>query len=368
MRYQLLGWCIVCFLWLACQSDKKAPPLERPALVGVTSGQSIYAEGLDDVTTDTAQQANFNGMVYLSGGKFFMGGNNEQARADEFPKKEVLVSPFWIDATEVTNAQFARFVEATGWVTTAEREIDLEEIMRQVPPGTPPPDPALLQPGSLIFKRPQEFLGYNYLNWWEMKAGANWQHPEGPGSNLTGRENHPVVHVSYYDALAYCRWAGKRLPTEAEWEFASRGGQPNQIYPWGNTNPDSTTKYPANYWQGAFPMENTGNDGYLTTAPVKSFPPNGYGLYDMAGNVWEWCEDWYHHQAYDYMSNSDPTGPQVSSDPDEPTVPKRVVRGGSFLCNDVYCSGYRVAARMKASEDTGLQHTGFRCVRDIINN
>lgn len=346
------------------KEPENANPLERPALQGVVSGPSIYAAGLEDILTDARQLENFTDMMHIPGGSFVMGGDNEQARQDEFPKHDVSVSPFWMDATEVTNAQFTRFVEATGWVTTAEREIDLAEIMRQVPPGTPAPDPALLKPGSLVFKKPDEFLGYNYLNWWEMQAGASWRHPEGPGSDLKGREQHPVVHVSYYDALAYCRWAGKRLPTEAEWEFASRGGLANQIYSWGNLNPDSSQNYLANYWQGVFPMENTGADGFLSTAPVKSYPANGYGLYDMGGNVWEWCIDWYHHQAYDYWSNDDPSGPEVSMDPDEPTVPKRVVRGGSFLCNDVYCSGYRVAARMKASEDTGLQHTGFRCVRD----
>lgn len=359
----------LCFLVLGlvfCQTKEVKSPLDRSeALEGIVSAPSIYASGLEEIKPDEGTASDYSGMVQLPGGSFIMGGDNDQARQDEFPKRPVQVSAFWMDVTEVTNAQFSRFVAATGWITTAEREIDLAEIMKQVPPGTPPPDPSLLQPGSLVFKKPDEFLGYNNLNWWEMKAGANWRHPAGPASDLKGLENHPVVHISYYDAQAYCRWAGKRLPTEAEWEYASRGGQNNQVYPWGNLNPDSSQTYPANYWQGAFPMENSGADGFITTAPVKSFPANGFGLYDMAGNVWEWCADWYHHQAYDYLASSDPAGPQVSRDPDEPTVPKRVVRGGSFLCNDVYCSGYRVAARMKASEDTGLQHTGFRCVRDI---
>jgi formylglycine-generating enzyme required for sulfatase activity len=207
---------------------------------------------------------------------------------------------------------------------------------------------------------------YYPSEWWQMLPGANWQQPQGPGSSIEGKEDHPVVHIAWYDAMAYCKWAGKRLPTEAEWEFAARGGHNNrQKYPWGN---DSITPEKANYWQGDFPIANQIDDQYLRTSPARQFPPNALGLYDMAGNVWEWTSDWYHFQHYFQQAREsmviNPGGPDKSFDPDEPTVPKKVIRGGSFLCNDSYCSGYRVTARMKSSPDTGMEHTGFRCVAD----
>ncbi len=308
-----------------------------------------------------------HGMVIIPGGIFEMGGDNDQAGADEYPKHTVKVSPFYIDITEVTNSQFEKFIEATGYITTAEKKPDWEELKKTVPPGTPKPPDSVLVAASLVFRQSASPVNLNdYAQWWDWVAGANWRQPEGPRSTIKGRENYPVVQVSWDDAQAYCTWAGKRLPTEAEWEFAARGGLKNNIYPWGN-EPVNEGKPKANSWEGEFPYLNEKKDGYVKLAPVKSYQPNSYGLYDMAGNVWEWCSDWYRNEYYKSLGvlTIDPKGPDSSFDPDEPYTQKRSLRGGSFLCNDSYCSGYRVARRMKSSPDTGLEHTGFRCVKDV---
>jgi formylglycine-generating enzyme len=308
------------------------------------------------------------GMILIPGGIFEMGGDSEQASADEYPKHKVTVAAFYIDATEVTNAQFATFVAATGYATTAEKKPDWEELKKTVPPGTPRPPDSVLVAASLVFKSSSGPVPlHDYSQWWSWVAGADWQHPEGPGSTIKGKEDFPVVHVSWDDAMAYCKWAGKRLPTEAEWEFAARGGLTNTIYPWGNEHINAG-KPKANSWEGKFPYFNEAKDGFIRLAPVKSFAANPYGLYDMAGNVWEWCSDWYDYGYYKSLEGNhamNPKGPAKSFDPDEPNTPKRSLRGGSFLCNDSYCTGYRVARRMKSSPDTGLEHTGFRCVRDV---
>ena len=205
-------------------------------------------------------------------------------------------------------------------------------------------------------------------DWWTFAKNANWRQPYGPDNPMKLDENAPVVQVSWYDAIAYAKWAGKRLPTEAEWEYASRGGLENKVFPWGNEMMNDTA-FPANFWQGEFPVRNDKLDGFERLAPVKSFAPNGYGLYDMAGNVWEWCSDWYHYEYYQCVeekgNNDNPKGAKISYDPSFPDTPQKVSRGGSFLCNDSYCSGYRAASRMKSSADTGLEHTGFRCVRNL---
>lgn len=294
-----------------------------------------------------------NGMVWVPGGKFLMG--SPAGQADEKPVHEVRVDGFWMDATEVTNEQFEKFVKATRYVTVAEQKPD-----PKLYPGAPPEK---LAPGSVVFRPPAgEVSLENHYLWWEYVPGANWRHPEGAGSTIVGREKHPVVHVCWFDAAKYAEWAGKRLPTEAEWEYASRGGLIQKPYVWGDEKvPDRNWK--ANIWQGTFPGENTAEDRFRETAPVASFEPNGYGLYDMAGNVWEWCQDWYLPDYYARSSAENPKGPGTSYDPNEPGVPKRVQRGGSYLCSDVYCSGYRPSARMKASPDTGLSHSGFRCVQ-----
>ena len=307
-------------------------------------------------------------MVWIEGGAFEMGADNNQASTDEYPKHKVSVSGFWMDETEVTNAQFEKFVKATGYVTTAEKDVDWEEIKNQVEPGTPKPPAEMLKASSLVFKpsKTEVNLG-DFSQWWEWKQGANWKHPEGPKSSIKGKGNFPVVHVSWLDALAYCKWSGKRLPTEAEWEFAARGGLKNNVYSWGNEPVDEGLPH-CNSWQGKFPFRNELKDGFYKMAPVKSFVPNGYGLYEISGNVWEWCSDWYRPDYYVETNKpnsiENPKGPAKSYDPEEPFAPKRVTRGGSYLCNDSYCSGYRCARRMKSSPDTGLEHLGFRCVKN----
>jgi formylglycine-generating enzyme len=312
------------------------------------------------------------GMVWIPGGQFTMGTDSALGWPEEKPPHAVRVDGFWMDATDVTNAQFAKFVAATGYKTTAERAPTAEEILKQMPPGTPPPDPKSLVPGALVFVPTAGPVPLDDVSqWWKWVAGADWRHPEGPDSNLTGREDHPVVQVSWDDAVAYARWAGKRLPTEAEWEFASRGGLENKDYVWGDEAPDDAHPL-ANMWQGAFPYRNTKADGYERTSPVKAFPPNGYGLYDMAGNVWQWCADWYDPDFYHRQTAQgvavNPTGPQRSSIPNEPFRTERVQRGGSFLCSDDYCWRYRPSARQGSTPDTGMSHVGFRCIMSLGSN
>jgi formylglycine-generating enzyme required for sulfatase activity len=309
------------------------------------------------------------GMVWIPGGEFTMGTEAEIGWPDEKPAHRVRVDGFWMDETAVTNAQFREFVEATGYVTTAEQPVDAEEILRQLPPGTPPPPKENLVPGSLVFQPTsgpvQDFRDFS--QWWHWTPGANWKHPEGRGSSIEGKEDHPVVHVSWHDAVAYTKWAGKRLPTEAEWEFAARGGLDNKLYAWGD-QPFSEEKPQCNCWQGEFPWQNTAQDGYARTSPVKAFPPNGYGLYDMAGNVWQWCSDWYHAKLYRQRAGQgvivNPAGPERSFASHQPYSPLRCQKGGSFLCHPSYCWRYRPSARHGCTPDTGMSHVGFRCVRD----
>jgi len=315
---------------------------------------------------EVAHNKSHKGMIWINTGTFMMGADNKHASPDEYPKHKVTVSGFWMDITEVTNAEFAQFVKATGYITTAERKPDWNELKKQLPPGTEKPADSDLVAASLVFKSPKQAVELNdYSQWWAWEKGANWKHPHGPGSSIKGKENYPVVHISWYDAVAYCKWAGKRLPTEAEWEWAARGGLQNKIYPWGD-EPIDQGKVKANTWQGHFPDKNTLRDKFYGLAPVASFAANGYGLFDMAGNAWEWCADYYNNKYYSTIANGakNPGGPANSYDPDERYAKKRVIRGGSFLCNDSYCSGYRVARRMKSTEDSGMEHVGFRCVQD----
>lgn len=322
---------------------------------------SVKLEQQNEVTA--AALNNHEGMVWIAGGAYQMGGDNAEASADEYPKHTVKVSGFWMDVTEVTNAQFEQFVKATGYITTAEKKPDWNELKKQLPPGTPKPADSLLTAASLVFHPTANEVDLNdYSQWWTWQTGANWRHPQGPKSNIIGKGNYPVTQISWYDANAYCQWAGKRLPTEAEWEWAARGGLQNKVYPWGNEQVTAGAAK-ANIWEGSFPYKNTLHDKYYLAAPVKSFKANGYGLYDIAGNVWEWCNDLYHPDYYKMSPTNNPPGPAKSFDPQEPYAIKRVIRGGSFLCNNSYCSGFRVARRMKSTEDSGMEHLGFRCVQ-----
>lgn len=300
-------------------------------------------------------------MVFIKGNTFEMGADNNQADKDEYPKHKVILSGFWIDVTEVTNAQFAKFVAATNYITTAEKNIDWEDLKKQLPPNTPKPLVENLQPASLVFN----MVTNDNEDWWKMEKGVSWKHPSGKNSDIIGKENYPVVQISWFDAMAYCKWSKKRLPTEAEWEFAARGNLKNKIYSWGN-EPINQGKSKANSWQGDFPKTNLLTDKFLKSSPVKSFQANGYGLYDIAGNVWEWCNDWYDFNYYSSVTNGikNPKGSEKSYDPDDLYAQKHTIRGGSFLCNDGYCSGYRNARRMKETPDTSMEHIGFRCVTD----
>jgi formylglycine-generating enzyme len=306
-------------------------------------------------------------MVWIPGGEFMMGSDSETVWPDERPAHRVRVDSFWMDEQEVTNAQFQAFVVATGYITTAERAPSAEEILKQSPPGTPAPAPELLVPGSLVFTPPAGKVSLDdYSQWWKWTRGASWKHPDGPGSTIEGKDNYPVVHVAWDDAVAYARWAGKRLPTEAEWERAARGGLEGKPYVWGDQAPSDTANL-ANIWQGEFPTRDSSLDGFAGLAPVKSFPPNGYGLYDMAGNVWEWCSDWYRADTYSDQAAGgvarNPQGPASSLDPAEPGQAKRVHRGGSFLCTEQYCTRYMIGTRGKGEISSGSNHVGFRCVK-----
>lgn len=305
-------------------------------------------------------------MIWIAGGEFTMGSDEPISRRNERPPHRVSVDGFWMDETPVTNEQFAAFVDATGYTTVAEVAPTWEELKQQFPPGTPKPDDSVFVAGSMVFTGSTAPVDLrNMDNFWTWMPGANWHHPTGPSSDLTGLAQHPVVHVCWDDAVAYAQWAGKRLPTEAEWEFASRGGSDQTTYFWGNDfAPDG--QFMANTWTGNFPYKNTEQDGYAAIAPVRSFPANGYGLYGMAGNVWNWCQDRYRPDTFLERANTalthNPQGPEALMPDGTSRHVERVTKGGSFLCHPDYCASYRPSARRGLPSDTGMSHVGFRCV------
>lgn len=304
----------------------------------------------------TGVNNNKDEMVLIPGGTYFMGSNDFE---DSKPIHSVTVKPFLMDEHEVTNAQFEKFVDATYYLTIAERKLNFKDY-----PGV---DADKLVPGSAVFTPPAHPVPLDnpYL-WWIYVPGANWKHPKGPGTSIRGKENEPVVQVCYEDAVAYAKWAHKRLPTEAEWEFAARGGRYAGKYYWGNElKPNG--KWVANIYQGSFPDHDAGEDGYKGVAPVKSFPPNPFGLYDMDGNVWEWCNDFYRPDYYKHSPGNNPKGPSDSYDPEEPGTVKHVQRGGSFICSDQYCVRYKAGSRGKGETSSAGNNLGFRCVKNVEN-
>ncbi|QZT39107.1 formylglycine-generating enzyme family protein [Halosquirtibacter xylanolyticus] len=325
-------------------------------------------EKIDKFINAEGEKVDISQMVYIPEVTYTMGARDIKfARADEYPTHQVKLDAYYIDKHLVTNAEYAAFVEATGYVTTAEKAPTWEELKQYAPPGTPKPADSLLIAASLVFTPPNHPVSFNDATiWWSWRGGASWRHPQGPNSDIKGKENHPVVQVSWFDAMAYAKWAGKRLITEAEWEYAARGGHEDYIYSWGNQRINEGMPK-ANSWDGAFPYRNDLKDGFYDTSPVDQYPPNGFGLLDMAGNVWEWTNDWYRNDYYQtckgqgVMHNPKGVSREASFDPNEPGVPKKAQRGGSYLCNDSYCSGYRSASRMKSSPDSGMPHLGFRC-------
>ncbi|MFW7380616.1 MAG: formylglycine-generating enzyme family protein [Oligoflexus sp.] len=355
MQYSLIFKLILSFLFLGIStaifivSPSKSNIIKEPSVVN----------GDSETTRQPSTEHENRKIVWIKGGIFSM-GCADCGLHDALPIHKVEVDHFWMDETPVTNSAFQNFVKQTGYKTIAERALDPKDY-----PTVPPED---LVPGSAVFSPPIKIatLG-NPLSWWKYVPGASWQHPEGPESDIVGRDKHPVVHIAYPDAQAYCHWAGKRLPTEAEYEYAARGGLHGKKYAWGDDlKPDG--KWPANIWQGFFPIKNTAEDGYRWTSPVHSFPPNGYGLYDMGGNVWQWTSDWYRPDTYTQAAANgmvqNPQGPSTSFDPNEPDVPKRVQRGGSFLCSDRYCTRYLVGSRGKGAVNSAGSNIGFRCVKD----
>ncbi len=371
MKPKLLFSLILVPFLQQCKSEKKDNVQVAEKVVTVKEVQKpkqdlvVIKEKPAGITTP-------EGMVWVPGGTINQGAvpQDKMAMSHEKPAHEVTVDGFFMDATEVTNAQFAKFVQATGYKTIAERAIDWEEMKKQLPEGTPKPHDSIMQPGSLTFKKTKSPVAnlYDFSQWWRWTIGANWKKPNGPKSSIKGKDDYPVVHIAYEDAQAYCEWAGRRLPTEAEWERAAKGNHTNTVYFWGDD--ESKLSKMANSWEGQFPTTNTKIDGYERRAPVKSYPPNDFGLYDMAGNVWEWTSDWYNTRYYQevFEANEQIKNPKGATTPfneRDPYAKEKVMKGGSFLCNASYCASYRISSRMATSLDSSLEHLGFRTVATV---
>ncbi len=377
---------------VACSSKtatKKKPKITTEYSCSLTNNllgkqylNEKFITAIQQIKTDPKKLHSTQGMVQIKGGSFAMGGDIPEhaatrkatalAQPDEFPKHRVKVNDFYIDEHEVTVGEYLEFVQKTGYKTVAEYDVDWEELKKQLPENTVKPTNEQLKAGALVFHLAPRTKGKESLaNWWVFTQGANWKNPDAQNKDITKFLNYPVTQISWYDAQAYAKWQGKRLPTEAEFEYAMRAGNENTMYPWGNTELEPNS-YKGNFLQGDFPYTNTGADGFLKRAPVQSFAPNAYGLYDIAGNVWEWTNDWYAANYYKLLSDKDtlannPLGPEKTFEVFDAYATNKVVRGGSFLCNDSWCSGYRNARRMRLSPDSGMEHLGFRCVRDIPN-
>lgn len=364
MRYSFLKhtlfFTLTSLIFVSC----KNPSPKSEDVTKTTPSHVLLKEKPNDIQTP-------EGMVWVNGKTFTQGAKPGDAYAmpREQPAHEVTVDGFFIDVTEVTNAQFKKFIDATGYVTVAERPIDWEVMKNDLPEGTPKPADSILQPGSLIFNKNVDAVAnmHNYQQWWTWKIGANWKHPEGPGSTIEGKDNFPVVHIAYDDALAYCEWANRRLPTEAEWESAAQGTNNNSIYTWGSDPKQLDAS--ANTWQGTFPVKNESVDGFKLVSPVKSFPPNSIGIYDMLGNVWELTQDWFNEGYYKQIDGSEPlinpTGAKTAHTPNNPYQKEHVIKGGSFLCHESYCASFRISARMNTSIDSASDHVGFRTVATV---
>tara|TARA_R110002073_G_scaffold72537_1_gene177150 strand:- start:118820 stop:119929 length:1110 start_codon:yes stop_codon:yes gene_type:complete len=346
-------------LFMNCANDKKSPkavsetPLKQHEIVKVKPENIETPEG----------------MIWVEGKTFNQGAKQDDqfAMKREMPAHQVTVDGFFMDIHEVTNKQFKAFVDATGYVTVAEKPIDWEELKKDLPEGTPKPPDSILQPGCMTFNKDAKNVVSmdNYGQWWDWKIGANWKYPQGEGSSIEGKDDFPVVHIAYEDALAYCKWSNRRLPTEAEWEAAAQGSNTNNIYTWGD-DPTQLNKM-ANTWQGVFPTQNESKDGFEYIAPIKSFPPNSIGLYDMLGNVWELTSDFYNEDYYKGLSEEviNPKGAIQAYNPNNPYVQEMIIKGGSYLCHDSYCASFRISAKMAMSPDSGADHIGFRTVASV---
>jgi formylglycine-generating enzyme required for sulfatase activity len=362
--FKVLALLFITLIFMSCKYKNKTKSVNKN-----TNDNALFVEKLDGVKTP-------EGMVWVKGKTFIQGAKagDVYAMQREMPGHKVAVDGFFIDITEVTNKQFNAFVEATGYITIAERPINWDEMKKDLPADTPKPDDSILQPGSLIFNKDIKEVANmgDYRQWWRWQIGANWKHPEGPKSSIDGKDNYPVVHVAFDDALEYCKWAKRRLPTESEWEAAAQGNSIDAVYTWGN-NPELLNEK-ANTWQGVFPVNNESKDGFKLIAPVKSYTPNSIGIYDMLGNVWEHTSDFFNVNYYKELDSTkvlkNPKGAEKSFSPSNPYQQEHVIKGGSFLCHASYCASFRISAKMGVSTDSGSDHTGFRTVVtiDMIEN